>query len=130
MNSFKFTKLCSLNLKHANLSYNPCFEESKMSHYMQSLIRGQSLQELILVQTLVGVTDVAEVVRLSPNLKYLDLSENPNVYSYSLAKSKTVGKMVEHTGMLHTLKELSTIAPKVETLMPPLLKFGDKMKSH
>ena len=127
--SFKFPKLCSLNLKHANLSYNPCFEESKMSYYIQSLIRGQSLQELILVQTRVGITDVAEVVRLSPNLKYLDLSENPNVYSYSIAKSKTVGKMVEHIGMLHTLKYLSTIAPKVETLMTPLL-VGERMTSH
>ena len=81
MKNFMKPKLCSLNLKHANLSYNPCFEEAEMSYYLQEFIMGESLRELILVQTLAGLTDVSEVVRMSPKLKILDLSENPNVYS-------------------------------------------------
>ena len=47
-----------------------------MSRYLQELIQGQGLEELILVQTAAGVTDVAEIVRMSPNLKVLDLSDN------------------------------------------------------
>jgi len=81
-----------------------------------------------LVQTFAGVTDVSEVVRMSPNLKVLDLSENPNVYLQFIPKSKKSKVLVEQIGMLHTLQTIEMIAPKIETLSVPLLKFGDKMK--
>ena len=75
-----------------------------------------------------GATDVSEVVKMSPNLKFLDLSENPKVYTNSSTEVKE-GRFVQQAGMLHTLEMLSSITPKVETLMPPLL-FNEKMTTN
>jgi hypothetical protein len=80
---FEFTELCSIKLKHANFSYNPCFEDEDMSDFLQRFIMGASLQELILVQTMAGETKTDEVVRMSRNLRLLDLSENPFVHTLS-----------------------------------------------
>lgn len=53
---FEFTELCSIKLKHANFSYNPCFEDEDMSDFLQRFIMGASLKEIILVQTMAGKT--------------------------------------------------------------------------
>ena len=83
-----------------------------------------------MVQTAAGVTDVAEMVRKSPNLKVLDLSENPNVYVQSQPKLKKDEVLYEQIGILHTLQSIAQIAPKIETLSVPLLNFGDLMSEN